>query len=40
MVTVSEGLEAIKAAGFTLEMLEDLADRANASRGTILWTKT
>ena len=40
MVTVSGGLEAIKAAGFTLEMHEDPADRANASRGIILWTKT
>ena len=29
MVRVSEGLEAIKAAGFELEMHEDLADRAD-----------
>ena len=30
MVRVSEGLEAIKAAGFELEMHEDLADRVDA----------
>ena len=30
MVRVSEGLEAIKAAGFELEMHEDLADRTDA----------
>ena len=28
-----------KAAGFTLEMHEDLADRAHASRSTVFWTE-